>query len=399
MDRPGSALTRLFKGALFVGLCLLCGELALRTAGALWSPASVLVAHHRIHDEHLGWRLNPDYPDVDEWCFRNDSVPEQADVVILGDSQTYGYGVPAELSWPRQLSALSGRSTYNIACSGYSPIHGLAIWEDVVSLEPQIVVAAVYAGNDLYDTFSLVYGHGQLSHLRTPDVALQSRIAELEVNNPLAEQARSVTRMGRRPWPLRDVLRDHSALFHFLRHLANGQGSAALTGRAGGTWEAAQQRARQHPDYLDALDGGADARTTLTVTKRLFAMDTSDPRIGEGLQMTLRALREMSQRSAEAGARLLVLWIPTKELVFAPLINAGNRPRLQRLIKAETRFQTRVRQTAAELGVPCVDTLPSLRRSLEDGDRPYPESADGHPTIAGYASIARVVADFIAVEL
>lgn len=123
--------------------CLLTGELVLRAAAFVWAPVSPFVAHHRVHDERLGWRLNPAYPDVDAWSFRNTTVPAQADIVILGDSQTYGYGVAPHLAWPRQLTQLTGWTSYNIACSGYSPVHGLAIWEDVLSLRPCATSCAI----------------------------------------------------------------------------------------------------------------------------------------------------------------------------------------------------------------------------------------------------------------
>lgn len=377
------------KALAFVALCLLCGELVLRVAGALWPRASLFVAHHRVHDAQLGWRLNADYPDIDAWGFRNQAVPARADIVILGDSQTYGYGVAPELSWPRQLAATTGLTTYNIACSGYSAVHGLAIWQDAISLQPQTVIAAVYAGNDLYDTFELVYGHDQLPQLRSTDVGQQARIAAAEQASPLSERARLVTRMGRATWPLRDVLRDSSALFHFIRHLQSG--SAALAGRAPNSWQATSDRARRHPQFLYAHDGGLGARTTLTVTKRLLPLDTTDPRIEEGLYLTLDALADMAQRSKAAGMGFLILWIPTKELVFAPQL-AADVPDLARLVQAETFVQSRVRDLATELGVSFIDALPVLRRSLERGEQPYPETADGHPTAAGYGRIARVVA-------
>ncbi len=373
-----------------IAVCLLSGELALRAAGALWAPASVLVLHHRIHDEDLGWRLNPAYPDIDAWCFRNESVPTQVDVVVLGDSQSYGYGVAPELSWPRQLTALSGWSTYTIACSGYSPVHGLAIWDDVVSLQPRVIVAAVYAGNDLYDSFDLVYGYGQLPHLRTKNDQRQAQIAALEASGRLAKQARLVTRMGRQPWPLRDFLRDHSTLFHFFRHVTNG--SAALAGRQQDSWQSARAYALLHPDFLYAHDGGAGSRTTLTIAKRLLPLDTSDPRIDEGLNVTLGALREMAERATAAGARLVTVWIPTKELVFAPGLNTQAVPQMNQLIVAETHVQQQVRDATADLGVTFIDALPALRHSLRLGEGPYPESADGHPTAIGYAQIARIVA-------
>ncbi len=369
--------------------CLLTGELVLRAAAFVWAPVSPFVAHHRVHDERLGWRLNPAYPDVDAWSFRNTTVPAQADIVILGDSQTYGYGVAPHLAWPRQLTQLTGWTSYNIACSGYSPVHGLAIWEDVLSLRPRFVVAALYAGNDLYDTFDLVYGHDQLPHLRTPDRALERRIANLQATTPLVAAARALTRMGGQPSPLRDVLRDHSALFHFVRHL--GSRSAALTGRQQNSWEAVRQRARRHPDYLSIYDGGVGARTTLTIAKRLLPLDRTDPRIDEGLRVTLRALGEMSRRAAASGAEFLVLWIPTKELVFAPQITDPS-VGLRRLIKAETELQRLVEERSRDLDAHFVDALPALRHALETHEMPYPESADGHPTASGYASIAAVVA-------
>lgn len=386
LHRVGKRLATLIA---VLAISALTGELVLRAAGALWPPASVFVAHHRIADEQLGWRLNPDYPDVDSWSFRNAEVPEQADVVILGDSQTYGYGVAPEQAWPQQFSALSGQSTYNIACSGYSSVHGMAIWADAMSLRPQVVVAAVYAGNDLYDTFQLVYGRGQLAHLRTPYAAVQTEISALETLAPLAEQARLVTRMGRSSWPLRDVLRDHSALFQFIRHLQSG--STALAGRQADSWERTRQRARLYPDYLYAYDGGEGARTTLTLHKRLLPQDTADARIEEGLQMTLRALAEMSRRSIASGARFVILWIPTKELVFAPRVATEGLADFTRLIAAETHFQQQVQILAEQSGISFVDALPELRQSLQAGDSPYPESADGHPTAAGHARIAQAV--------
>ena len=252
-------------------------------------------------------------------------------------------------------------------------------------------MAALYAGNDLYDTFDLIYGHGQLSHLRTPHDDRQEQIAALEAAQPLTERARLVTRMGKRPWPLRDFLRDHSALFHFARHLDNG--SAALAGRQSDPWQATQQRALQHAEFLYAHDGGDGSRTTLTVAKRLLSLDTADLRIDESRVLVLRALREMARRSAAMGARLLIVWIPTKELVFAPWITGQTVPDLQRLIEVETDLQEQVRRTAVDLEVPFVDALPALRHSLIQGERPYPESADGHPTDIGYAHIARIVAD------
>ena len=43
-----------------------------------------------------------------------------------------------------------------------------------------------------------------------------------------------------------------------------------------------------------------------------------------------------------------------------------------------------------------VDALPALRRSLQEGEEPYPDTADGHPTEIGYTRIAGVAAGALA---
>ena len=127
--------------------------------------ASALMAPHRVADQRLGWRFNSGYPDIDEWGFRNRQVPHQVDLVALGDSQTYGYGVELAQAWPQQLARLSGLDSYNFACSGYGPGHSLLLWEEALSLKPKHIIVALYAGNDAFDSFNLLYNGGQLTHL------------------------------------------------------------------------------------------------------------------------------------------------------------------------------------------------------------------------------------------
>jgi hypothetical protein len=376
-----------------VVVCLLAGELALRLACAVWLPANVVLAHHRVRDERVGWRLNPAYPDIDRWGFRNAAVPERADVVVIGDSQTYGYGVAPEQAWPSRLQTQTGRSVYNVACSAWGTAHGLVLFDSLRALQPRVVVAAVYAGNDLYDTFHLVDDLGQLTNLSTQDSPDRAALRDLQRRDPLHEKARHVTRLGRPTWPLRDALREHSRVFHLLHRV--GGGSAALSGREAADWEAQRRRAQRHPAFLHAFDGGPGRRTLFTVPTRLLPQDVTDPRIAAGLQWTLAGLRDLARRSADAGAGFVVLWIPTKELVYGPLVEqaGGRRPAdFDRLVQAETHVQQNVRRAAVSLGVRYVDALPALRQALLEGRRPYPVTADGHPTAAGYAEIARAVA-------
>src|SRR6267378_5616866 len=61
-----------------------------------------------IADPVLGKRLAPFTRGHDANGFRNDSVPQHADIVTLGDSQTWGVNAERQDAWPQQLSKLSG---------------------------------------------------------------------------------------------------------------------------------------------------------------------------------------------------------------------------------------------------------------------------------------------------
>lgn len=388
MNRAASALCQVARILGVVVLSLLLGEVALRAACSLWPPASQLLTHHRVADDRLGWRFNPDYPDIDRWGFRNPQVPQQVDVLVLGDSQTYGYGVELSQSWPQRLAAHSQRSVYSVACSGYGPIHGLAMFDSLLALQPTQVLAAVYPGNDLFDTYQLVYEHDQLTHLRSADADLQQRIRIAEADEPMASRARTVTRLGRPTWPLRDAARAHSYVFNLIQHATGGSG--ALGGRSAADWQAQQRRASRYADFLTAFEGPDQARTVFTVPKRLLPQQLSDPRIAEGLRLMDRGLREIALRSRRAGADVAFVWIPTKELVFAPLVDEPS-AEFERLVQLETEIQRYVQNIAAEIGVPIIDSLPALRESLTRGNSPYTITADGHPNAGGYDEIARTV--------
>src|SRR6266849_719985 len=71
-----------------------------------------------LSDPKLGKRIAPNAPGHDAHGFRNASVPNHADVVTLGDSQTWGQNVETNEAWPQVLGRLSGMSLYNMGMDG-----------------------------------------------------------------------------------------------------------------------------------------------------------------------------------------------------------------------------------------------------------------------------------------
>jgi len=74
------------------------------------------------------------------------------DVIALGDSFTWCTAVKAEEAWPARFQAMSGLSTYNTGMSGRGLYEYLQILEHFgLPKRPDIVVMAVYEGNDFRD--------------------------------------------------------------------------------------------------------------------------------------------------------------------------------------------------------------------------------------------------------
>ncbi|MGH9368457.1 MAG: GDSL-type esterase/lipase family protein [Thermoanaerobaculia bacterium] len=356
-----------------------------------------------LKDARLGLRPNPDFPDHDAGGYRNASVPPEADVVALGDSHTYGTGVRREENWPHRLAERTGRTVYGISCGGWGPTQSLILFDGALALKPRLVVEAFYTGNDLFDCFDTVYGDHGLPQLATDEPASAQAIRAAERREPLKERYDGLYRLllegtpaGAPPPPafrarsLRSFLREHSKLYQ-LASVARYRVTRMFR-RSG--WEAEKEKARQGParEFYRIFEQGA-FRTIFTPVYRTAAMDLEDPRIAEGLRIALEALRSMSERAREAGTELLVLLIPTKELVFRD--EAAKAPPAEDywwVIEKEQIIRTRTMEFLRGRGIPFLDTLPALRESLARGLQPYPESADGHPNPEGHRIIAGVVA-------
>src|SRR5262245_60427034 len=110
------------NAALLAG-SVLCMELILQLVCALSQRADVVLSPAgskavpeiaaTISDDRLGWRPNPAVSDHDSNGWRNKRALQQAAVVALGDSQTYGAGVPRGMAWPEQLAHEAGTTVYS----------------------------------------------------------------------------------------------------------------------------------------------------------------------------------------------------------------------------------------------------------------------------------------------
>lgn len=360
-----------------------------------------------IPDARLRHRPNPDFPGHDARGFRNPEALDRAEIVALGDSQTYGTGVPPEAAWPRRLAAATSRTVYNFAYGGYGPAHALLLWDEAMALEPRIVVEAFYLGNDLYDCFDLVYNLEQLPALASRDSAIREQVESAERSQPLAERVVALfegTTSAAAPAAPAAASSSAAEGGSRLRELVSRSKSFGLLRRARfeiddrmnpksvfahERWESVRARAEGHPELLQLFDDGR-LRTAFTSEYRNAALDLGDPRIAEGLEIALGAIRELDARARARGIRLIVLVIPTKEAVFAdrwPQADAS----FLRLAASEEQVMSIVRRRLAEAGIELIEARNALRASLSAGRNPYQETPDGHPTAVGHQVLSDAV--------
>lgn len=362
------------QGALLAGSFFVAGFLAEGLARLVVNPVDYLLAHP-VFDSVLGGRLEPHDAGHDKWGFRNHEVPEQADIVTIGDSQTYGVGAPAQLSWPAQLAELTGLTVYNASLGGYSPVQYREVLRRIgLPLRPSSVIAGFYYGNDLWEAHRTVYGLSHWASLRRPGIP------------PLEEYAEPVG-PDRRPFgPLRDWLARHSIVYRLF--------TASIAGTFARRVELAVDD-HEGRDLIVFREPASGAVTAFTPRLRLRALDLDSAGVREGLRLSLEQLGRMALECSEAGVRFLVVLIPTKERVFQLSIEANPEvsahESLRTLLRNENQIDREVRQFLDQRRIPYLDLVEPLRRAALHRAI-YPPTGDGHPTGDGYAVIARAVA-------
>jgi lysophospholipase L1-like esterase len=365
------------QGGLLAASLIVAGFLAEGLCRLVLNPVDYL-AVDPVFDPILRVRLEPHAGGHDDWGFRNRDVPEQADIVTLGDSQTYGVGAPAHHSWPAQLAALTGRRVYNLALGGYSPVqYGELLETHALKLRPAVVVVGFYFGNDLWDAHQIVYSLKHWTSLRRPDLPEVSQ-------NPfkLSQPKKFLSQL--RAWLAR-----HSVVYRLATSTVLGLYARQLE------FEARDDVGSDIVPFQSPVNG---VRTAFTPLARLEAENLDHANVREGLRLSLNRLKQMGELCRKAGVHLLVALIPTKERVYEPWIagrtDLGEHEALSTLLRNEHEANRQLRQFLEKHGVPYLDLEAPMREAAGKGSI-YPPDADGHPNVNGYAAIARAVAQTI----
>lgn len=353
-----------------------------------------------VPDAVLGHRGNPRLADHDRRGYRNPDALARTDIAAIGDSHTYGLGVTREDAWPAALARRTGLTVYNMGFGGRGPGQDEVVLAEALPLHPSLVICTLYFGNDLLETFWFL---SKRRDNAIPPALLDSADAA-EVRDSSAPRLRVLFDLGdttRTAAPatalggLRAFLGDHSRLYglaHALRVALSPPARPAMLLRDTDRALAAMSPGQR--SYVVRYDAGG-WRTVLTPAYRNAVLDPADVRIRAGATGAQRALERMDSVSRTAGARYLVLLLPTKESVFGSRgpLSAGTA--LDSVVRNEAYWRSHIEAFLDQRHIAYLDALPDLMAS--DSQTYFPDG-DGHPNSHGHDVIAASVASWMAAQ-
>jgi len=116
--------------------------------------------------------------------------------------------------------------------------------------------------------------------------------------------------------------------------------------------------------------------------------------VRDGLRISAQCLQDIATGCREAGARCVLLAIPTKEFCYAEWQRSIGKPllALAALHAAETTVRTGLFDAARAAGCELVDLAPACVTALGEGRAPWPPNGDGHLNALGHELAARLLA-------
>ena len=269
--------------------------------------------------------------------FRNTGVPNLADVVIIGDSQTYGNNVYLTDNWPHQLKRrLSNKNAmvYSMATGGWGAVQYLEMLRHATVFQPRVVVVAFYTGNDPHESLTMAYSRERWAPVR-PDTDVDLNRHPPNVGFPPPESEL---------WKVR------------------------------------------FPDGL---------ATTFSPSLRLVSNDTDYETVPAGYEIMHKAARMMTDIAGQADVKLVFTIIPTKELVYAKRIARDRIKPSEAYDKLVSMEKINIEKLAAGLrelpGGEYADVVSPLQSAAMRKTPLYPSNMNGHPVEAGYQVIAEAI--------
>jgi hypothetical protein len=340
---------------------LVVAEVAVR----LVAPPRLLPAR-LIPDPYLGHLVAPGTAGTDAHGFRNEATPERADVLWVGDSQTWGFDVAIEQTFASIHAARANVRGYQMANGSYGPVQYRELVRRGLALHPRLVVVVCYLGNDLVDAVDYAGLEGA-ADLRSPgrEYRVRDNVELSRVTAPNVTMA------------IVDAVFASSRVLDFF-------GDRVKRLLRGGVLD-------HQPGAVPFVHDRVP--TILLPDYRAPLVDDRESKVREGLAVSGRCLGSIAALCADAGARCLVVLLPTKEACYARFAAESRLqiPSLDALREAGARARHELTTHARAAGLDVIDLEDDLVAALHAGTPVWPPTGDGHLNAAGHVLLAEAV--------
>lgn len=347
-----------------------------------------------VPDEYLSFRMRPNF-DYDAQGFRNPRVLTQADIVVMGDSQTEGNNATREEAWPYILGGLANTSVYSMAVGGYSSVQYGHLVDTAIQLNPKVVLIGWYLGNDLLEAERYTYQLPVWEALRNSEYVPQDESVDKD-----AYDFRTILGSGVRPDSLsyhilriRMWIRSQSLLYGLLGNATRSfREHIGVANTRAEKQDSIRSLSNEYPDLAYVYDTTKQFETVLSPSYRTDAVDLEHPAASEGWRITKERYRFIKQRLSEAGVPLIIVIIPTKEKVYLEYMKSQNQEVPETFSNydgKETKLLEQIQNFCAEESLTCISMLDTMRDAMIAGEDIYGETMDGHPRAPGYAVIGK----------
>lgn len=373
-----------FAGFLFA---LVLGETTLRMLLPHIEPQTVTVASidpllhpDPVLDHVIVPRSNGGQNDARG--FKNPVALPHAEIVALGDSHTYGSEIGSDgvdNAWPAKLGRSLSTSVYNMGVWGYGPGQYSVLLDQALLLHPKAVVVGMWSGNDIFDSYDLVYHHDTWVKMRNPNFA-NSAPETIEDSKQLHTPLRDVRQWIRNRSVLYKTLGDRTRIWR------------EETGLASPRTVGTHDWTTTNPDASLIFDTKPELRTLFWTSHRVAGVDVNDQNVLEGLRLTKEFLIDMNTRAQAGGAKLIVVIYPSKMSAYDELTREANLSNglFTKIVKDEDQLKEEILRTCKEHNIACVDALRAFQAELGKGKKIYQENWDEHPRAQGYDVYAAV---------
>jgi len=352
---------------LFIGTLLVI-EAALR----FFTPFPIH-AHkaNQIDDDILSYRLDSSLGGIDSDGFRNEAVPERADIVAIGDSHTYGVNVDPQYSWPSQLAAMTNMTVYNFGVSGYGILQYAHLINEAIKLKPKYVIIGFFMSNDLKVCKLLASLDYWVEWAKARGYDTEFCFAK--------EEEKSRFQLS------------NFEIFNNAMH------ETAIGSLITYVWELASQRFSLGTDGQSIVikhDSNPTIITSETLASHNMNMDLTQQEAGLGFNMVKDVLIEAKNRLDKENITLIILLIPSKESIYSEYLEDGDYELPQayyELLAKERSLLDKFTVFFDDHDIDYVNAAPYVTDAINQSKRVYLDIGDGHPLRAGYEAYAKAV--------